>query len=247
VGGLSHFLEEEGLPTTHISLVREQTQVIRPPRALWVPFELGRPLGPPNEPAFQKRVLLAALRLLEAEAGPVLEDFPEDEPALAGPAAPIACPVNFGPPPGESEPLAALGRALAAEVDGLSSWHHLAVEARGRSLAEASGLEPAAVARFLGGFLDGRIPANPRPDLPLPVVIKLAVEDLKTYYLEAASAQPGKASSRQMANWFWGQTAAARVLAEVNKVCLMSQDKAMRHLGELLIIPRSQAHRFPKE
>jgi hypothetical protein len=39
-----------------ISLVREHTEKINPPRALWVPFELGRPVGPPDEPAFQRRV-----------------------------------------------------------------------------------------------------------------------------------------------------------------------------------------------
>ncbi len=64
VGGLAHFFEEEGVPTTQISLVRLHTERINPPRALWVPFELGRPLGIPDDPTFQKRVLLAALKLL---------------------------------------------------------------------------------------------------------------------------------------------------------------------------------------
>ncbi len=64
-----------------ISLIRAQTENTKPPRALWVPFELGRPFGPPSDTAFQKRVILAALRLLERERGPVIiEDFPEDDP-----------------------------------------------------------------------------------------------------------------------------------------------------------------------
>jgi hypothetical protein len=46
-----------------------------------LPFELGRPFGPPSDPAFQKRVILAALRLLERDRGPiVIEDFPDDDP-----------------------------------------------------------------------------------------------------------------------------------------------------------------------
>jgi len=65
VSALGHYLEEEGIPTVAISLIRAQTENTKPPRALWVPFELGRPLGPPSDPAFQKRVILAALRLLE--------------------------------------------------------------------------------------------------------------------------------------------------------------------------------------
>jgi hypothetical protein len=54
--------------------------MIKPPRALWVPFDLGRPLGPPNNAAFQRQVLTALLKLLEAIAGPLLVDFPDDEP-----------------------------------------------------------------------------------------------------------------------------------------------------------------------
>ena len=35
---LSYFLEREGLITTGISLVRENTASMKPPRALWVSF-----------------------------------------------------------------------------------------------------------------------------------------------------------------------------------------------------------------
>ena len=81
MSALGHYLEEEGVPTVAISLIRPQTENTKPPRALWVPFELGRPFGPPSDAAFQKRVILAALRLLERERGPVIiEDFPEDDP-----------------------------------------------------------------------------------------------------------------------------------------------------------------------
>ena len=80
MGALSHYLEREGIPTTQISLIREHTEIIRPPRALWVPFELGRPLGAPENPELQHRVLLAALELLDAPEGPLLVDFPEEAP-----------------------------------------------------------------------------------------------------------------------------------------------------------------------
>jgi hypothetical protein len=81
VSALGHYIEEEGIATVAIALVRPQAERTRPPRALWVPFELGRPFGPPSDPAFQKGVILAALRLFEADTGPVLlADFPEDDP-----------------------------------------------------------------------------------------------------------------------------------------------------------------------
>ena len=74
MGALGHYLEAEGLATTQISLIREHTASIRPPRALWVPFMLGRPLGDPGEAEGQRSVLNAVLSLLERAEGPVLED-----------------------------------------------------------------------------------------------------------------------------------------------------------------------------
>ena len=65
MGALGHYIEREGVPTAQVSLIREQTAAIKPPRALWVPFMLGRPFGAPGEPPFQRRVLRARLSLLE--------------------------------------------------------------------------------------------------------------------------------------------------------------------------------------
>ena len=65
MSALGHYLEEEGIATVAIALIRPQAENTKPPRALWVPFELGRPFCPPGDPAFQRRVILAALRLLE--------------------------------------------------------------------------------------------------------------------------------------------------------------------------------------
>ena len=81
MGGLAHYIEDEGIPTTVIALIRKHAEEIKPPRALAVPFELGRPLGAPNHPEFQRRVLKNCLELLSRETGPVLEDFPYESPA----------------------------------------------------------------------------------------------------------------------------------------------------------------------
>jgi hypothetical protein len=53
VSALAHFSEEEGIPAVAIALIRPQAEKTRPPRALCVPFELGRPLGPPNDRRFR--------------------------------------------------------------------------------------------------------------------------------------------------------------------------------------------------
>ena len=101
MGALAHFIETRGVATTQISLVREHTVAMTPPRALWVPFELGRPLGVPGDRAFQTRVLKAALALFEADSGPVLLDYAEEVPRRADSDGVIegwVCPVRLPPP-----------------------------------------------------------------------------------------------------------------------------------------------------
>src|SRR5262249_10368687 len=62
-------------------MIRPQTENTKPPRALWVPFELGRPFGPPSDPVFQKSVLQAALEMLIEGGGAVrIKDYPHDDP-----------------------------------------------------------------------------------------------------------------------------------------------------------------------
>ena len=80
MGGLAHYIDAAGVPTVVISLIRRHTEVMKPPRGLFMPFELGRPFGAANEPGFQRRVLLDALKLLERKDGPILEDSPDTPP-----------------------------------------------------------------------------------------------------------------------------------------------------------------------
>ncbi len=68
-------IEREGIATVSISLLREVASQIKPPRALFVPFPMGHPLGEPNNPALQHQVIAEALRLLERDDVPVLEGF----------------------------------------------------------------------------------------------------------------------------------------------------------------------------
>jgi hypothetical protein len=70
-------IEREGIATVSISLLREVTSVIKPPRALFVNFPMGHPLGAPNRPELQHRVIAAALALLQRSDAPVLEEYKE--------------------------------------------------------------------------------------------------------------------------------------------------------------------------
>jgi hypothetical protein len=239
VGGLGHYLEQEGIPTTQISLVREHTELIRPPRALWVPFDLGRPFGAPDRPDFQRRVLRAALDLLLLPEGPVLADFPEDAPE-AEIAEGWACPVNLPAPPVDEADLAA---RLADEVRATRPWHRLWQERR-RSTVGVSGLEVEAAAAFLAGFLDGPAPANPRDGVSPGALLKLAVEDLKAFYFEAAMAQPGETSHQAVADWFWGETVAAKVMLKLRPVLAASADAEIKRVGLGALVPQTQLWRL---
>jgi len=57
-------LERQGIATVAVQLFRMITEKVRPPRALVVPFRHGYPLGEPDNPQLQHRVLRAALDLL---------------------------------------------------------------------------------------------------------------------------------------------------------------------------------------
>ena len=75
VGLIQASVERAGITTVSISLLREVTDVLRPPRALFVPYRLGFPLGEPNNSALQHRIIAAALALLARNDVPVIEDF----------------------------------------------------------------------------------------------------------------------------------------------------------------------------
>ena len=241
MGGLAHYLEQAGIATTQISLVRLHTERMRPPRALWVPFEFGRPFGPPNNAAFQSRVLMHALQLLESDSGPVLEDFPENEPATVGEQTGWACPINFTRPHESLTDGAAVAAALTAEIAQFTPWYDLAVESRGRTTVGVSGLNMAEIATLFGAMFDDPLPPSPSVGVSLADVIRLAAEDLKAYYIEAASAQPGEAGSRQLSDWFWRSTRAADTLKRLKERCVESDDEGLKTVGAILLVPFSQA------
>lgn len=237
MGVLGHYFEAAGLPTTQISLVREHTVRIRPPRALWVPFELGRPLGPPGDAAFQTRVLTACLELLEAREGPVLADYPEETPETGGKGAAWVCPLPLPKrPSGEAEN--SLGDAFADELAKILPWYALAMERSGRTTVGLSGLTPPEVGSFLRSLI-GDAPAEaPCGDLPLGMAVKHAAEDLKAIYGEAIAAQPGRAPQpAELERWFWRETRAGALLRSIAARHATSDDPMLAAAASFLLVP----------
>lgn len=239
MGALGHYLEREGIATAQISLIREQTAAIRPPRALWVPFMLGRPFGAPDEPDFQRKVLRALLNLFEIKSGPVLEDFPEDAPgsATGDAVTPFACPVSFAKTTADDGDLAA---ALQREIAQLAPWYDLAKQRRGRSTFGISGLSIEETAVHAASYLN--TPAAPYAGLTAGVALKRACDDLKAWYYEAVAAQPGNLKTKDIDHWFWHETAAAKVFLAIRQVCMKSPDKSLAPLGKISLVPRAVQH-----
>ena len=77
VGLVAAELERQGVSTVTLQLLRTVAERVRPPRALFVPFRHGYPLGEPDAPTLQHAVLEAALRMLENPdlTPPALADF----------------------------------------------------------------------------------------------------------------------------------------------------------------------------
>ncbi len=194
---LSYYLERAGIMTTGISLVRENTESMQPPRSLWVSFPLGRPLGVPNDAKFQHRVIAAALVLLERDRGPVLADYPEDAHVVSPESAP-ACPVSF---PRTDDASTWLDR-LTAELATLKPWYELGRRRRGgRTLVGVSGSSIEEISIRLAEYLDAE-------QLPTDELhwFKRAIEDAKVYYVEALTAQPGVYDQTRVYETLWSQT-----------------------------------------
>jgi hypothetical protein len=206
-----------------------------------VPFDLGRPLGAPDEPAFQKKVLKALLALFARERGPVLEDFPEDAPGAApGDMSGWVCPVNLAPP--TDAPPDGPRAAVAREIESLMPWYALAVERRGRTTVGLSGLAIEEAARFIADFLEDRETGSPCPGLKPPQALKFATDDLKAWYFEAATARPGPSDSRALRDWFWTETSAGRMLLDLCVLCRGIDDPGLQLLGHKVLVPRSHEH-----
>jgi hypothetical protein len=76
VGLIQSIIEKEGIPTVSVTLLREVTERVAPPRALFVNSPFGYPLGAPNDAALQTGIIMAAFELLtESIPLAIIRDF----------------------------------------------------------------------------------------------------------------------------------------------------------------------------
>lgn len=218
--------------STGISLIRENTASMQPPRALWVPFPLGRPLGASNNPEFQHQVIAAALALLGRPSGPVLEDFPHDAPGVE-PEQVAACPVAF--PKTEETDDNSWSARLLTEHALLQPWYELSLRRRaGRTLVGISEFTVVGNLTRLGELLDQDSWVT---DIKW---LKPAVEDLKAFTMESMTAQPGDYDATAIQTQFWQDTILGAAILALYEHYQNAEDDRLRIIARMLA-PREAA------
>ena len=215
-------LEEAGLVTVGISLVREHTEKLKPPRALWVPFPFGLPLGHPDDLVEQRAVLDAALALLDEPEVPVLRDYAgelaEGETGTSIQASAV-------------EP-ATVPLDLADEVTMMRRYWEQWTDRAGRTAVGVSGVAPVkfrGVVRFLEAYVEGGARDLPeRGDTALPLFVRYCVDDLRVLYLEARLVMKPGETQADTQRWFWGETALGSFLRTLRDAMNGSDDEVMR-------------------
>jgi hypothetical protein len=202
---LSHVFEGLGFATIAVASIREQAERIQAPRTLFVDFPLGRPLGKPNDAAFQTTVLHAAFDTLRASSGPVWSEFPEVVSGAVSESFVCALPPRFDPHeiPAVDEATAlrnAYERTVVAKGGRTNFGRVLTLETMAEGLRSLDKIAHHGVA-----FTDAGLPSDP---------IQFAI-DLRAYYVEAAMSLAESTAGGQpwaIEQWFYEQTESGKLL-----------------------------------
>ena len=101
-------------------------------------------------------------------------------------------------------------QGVLTELRLLHPWYDEGLKARGRTGFGVSGKAVAdveAMARDIVAASHGVKVAQDGYHHEMPAALKYAADDLKTFYYEAAAAQPGRAPSvDELNDWFFGET-----------------------------------------
>lgn len=220
---IAHWIEQQGISTVVIGLVNLHLEKIKPPRALSVSFELGRPLGAPENSEFQLEVLTTALQLIETQTEPALVAFEKDDPRAE-------------PDPDWTAPKLAKADSIADEVIALKPHYQAQCVNKSRTSVGVSKIPIADAATLLDSAIAGDELKSSREDISPVLMLRLAMDDLKAYYIEAALCK-GNPASRQVYNWFWQESRLGQQIRELRKRYMKSDEPKLKALGEKFSVP----------
>ena len=216
---------------------------MRPPRALFVPFELGRPFGPPNKPEIQRQVLIEALTLLERRDGPIIEDFVTHSiyhKGIEEENEGWTCPINLAKPTNDLTDTQKLSFDLKQEVILLQPWSKRSIESsKGRRLDGLTTYSPEEIIDLLVSFIENPDIISFIPNQPIGRALKIISDDLKNFYFQSAMAKPKNISDVKLGNWFYGDTLAGKLLIEIRAICLAHSNESLKLIGRTNFVPNA--------
>jgi len=201
VSTLAHIFEAAGLATVTLGSIRKQIESTAPPRGLFCDFPLGRPLGKPNDPEFQHRVLTHAFSLLQATE-PVLEEFPEV--IKEDTSEVLACPL----PPRSNEEL----HPALDEIRGLRPAYERVLKQYGDRTATGRVVTADNIEEALSAFI--RVAEGvPWKKAGIPGIPLRVVQDIRAFYeMAALGLSDHLPSAWSGARWFYDSTEGGKVI-----------------------------------
>ncbi|MEM7258217.1 MAG: hypothetical protein AAF404_12620 [Pseudomonadota bacterium] len=238
MSGLARLFETAGFSTVLVGFVREHIEAYQPPRALWLNFPMGRPLGKPNDPHYQKDVIRTAFKLLDEPTGPILKDYHHVIPVKNGRMG-YAIPPDYVFTTSDIGNVDSLLAEVQTEVNDLKPAYDAAVAARNRTTVGACDLAVEELAPHIAEFVKGGKPKGARQGLARIPGLKLAIEDLQAYYTEARTHRDNIDDIELLGDWFWRETRAGLLIMWLEAVSLDSEDNVLRQIVDMsLVTPR---------
>ena len=211
------------MSTTGVVFVKEHAERTKPPRMLWVPYAFGNALGRSGDPLLQHQILKATFDLLDAESGPVLEEFEDD--TMPGDLLQSSVVARSD---------AAKGLNPADELTSLRPYYERWVEKNGgRTAVGISGVPQRrfrGIVRFLEAYAAGEdTDYDGRPgNVGVPQFIRYCVDDLKAFYYEARMEQRPGAEDLEIHEWYWSETAMSALIIKLAESMRESEDPAVK-------------------
>ena len=189
------------MATVAFGSIRQHMIGTAPPRGLACDFPLGRPIGKPNDPEFQHRVLAHAFAMLK-RTEPGVEDFAEsisDEKTEV-----LACPL-----PPRHDPDA---HPAVDEARGLRTAYDRAIRKYGSRVGAGRAISADDIPSALESFI--RISeGTPWKEAKIPGVPARVAQDIRGYYETAALAIADHTPAAWAGlRWFRDSTQAGKVI-----------------------------------
>lgn len=232
---LAVYLEKQGIATVVIGGIRLHLEKVSPPRALWVPFELGRPLGgwiaenvktatDDVNGGFQLKVLRRALSLLDSEdTAHVIADFDQEDPSV-------------GIDPEWQAPSMTACKTIRDEVHYLyPDWQEWQEKSKATKTG-LSGMEIADAVDYVERFGSADPAANPGEDMSDTLRFRFGVDDIKTFYMEAAMNR-GFPDSKQLGQWLWNDCKIGKLLNQQRLSNSDNENDRLKLVYEKFLVP----------